>query len=436
MMPYFEEMKLKDTVQRLLSYASNKSGLVNDVVISDKYSDEKYLLGDLPTIYCASTRVKSKFCNITGGGVSRSKEISMIRAVGECLERYSAYRSNKLPLYGTVGEMNLKGKCFSPKDLSQFSEKQFNENFLFDKFESNDNLYWEESIDLTNGSKVYLPAYKVYLNYNRKKEKKFYDHSISTGLAFHLNKDEAILSAIHEKIERDCFSISWFAKRPGKKIKYDIDNPHLNELLSICNDKGLKVHSFDIALDIDTYTVMTIIENNNYKFPIIVTAAAAHLDPVKAVVKSIEEAIQTYYLAVYKIITENNGNEFKLEKEQISDLDEHVCYYLNNDKVRAFNFYFNNNEIINLSELRNKANGTLDEQLKKIIESFKENGLPLLVTNLSSKDFVREGFYVYKVNVPNFMDLNVSYNARYLGNERLNTFLKGSKINDNPHPFP
>lgn len=440
---YLYEMEILDN---MLDIVSNKNGLINSVVTSKHVIDNKNIIqGQVPSLYLSNiimNNSKEKESGFGGSGVSLSKNMSIIKAIGEFIERFYAIEGNEADLYTNsleLGKQNIK--YIDIRDLIFFSDEQYKNNkFLFTQYNPSHNIYWTNAYDVITNELILVPSQKVYLgmNYVKAEKEVNYDFRLSTGLACGDSLENAILSGLYECIERDAFYLSWMAKIPGRKIIIDeVKNYDLKKLLKFINRySNGNLHIIDISIDTSAYTVLTIIENcNGIGFTV---AAATNLDPEIAILKSLEEQYLTHSFILKLYHNRYNSKYPEISDLEIKDLNDHSIYYMNPEKRKAIDFYKNNQIMINLSELLNKSSYNKKNDLLLLSQELKSIGSNVVYKDIFNEELNHIGFKVVKVLATNLANLDITCDTKNLGNKRLNNILrsKGIEMNKDPHPFP
>lgn len=434
----------QEVVEKMLNLVSDKVGLISNVATKKCLIDKKNINhGQIPNCYISSVTTnitKDLGMYIGGSGSSISKNKSIIKAIGEFIERYCALESSKIIRLESIKNIKAENIDYIDiRDLLYFSDEQYQKNnFPFEKYNPEDKICWVTGENLTSKKEVLIPAQKVYLNYSTDKKEKYYDAGLSTGLACGDSLENAIISGLYECIERDAFYLTWSCMLPGKKIILDnIRNCNLKKLLNILEMSSYgTLHIIDISLDTSVYTMLTILENSNGVG--VSVAAASNLDPEVALLKSLEELVLTHSYTVNTYENKFNSNYPDINREDILDLDQHIYYYMNPNKNKLIEFITKNKEYVNLSELKNNSSRNTLDDLELIVNELNELDSQVVYKEITKEDIKHIGFRVVKVIATKLTNLDVMYNARYLGNKRMIDIINSnnSKLNEEPHPFP
>lgn len=434
-----------ETMEKMLELVSSKTGLIKRVTSQKQTCDKNHrLLGNILPLYFSTAEIKlTNYEWYKGGcGASLSKSRSIIKAIGESIERYCAISFEEQEVYMSVDELiKIKERYIDPISLINFDDNQYlDPNFPYEKYSSDMNLYWIKANNLTNNCNVLVPAQKVLLSYKDLKPECYLDCRLSTGLACGDSLYGATLSGIYECIERDSFYLTWLYQIPGKIINVNkIKDKNLANLY-----EAIKMNSLDdlyivkLDSDMNVYSILTMFVNNKDGAVGLSVACASDLNPEKALFKSLEELILTNSFMYTILEDEYDGKYPDFQESDILRLDDHLKYYLNPSSNKVLNFMIDNKECINLSDLQNNSSGNMFSDMNFCINELKKVNIDTLVVDITKEEIDNIGLKVVKVLTPGLANLDVSFRARNLGGARIKNYLETSKfnINENPHPFP
>ena len=290
----------------MLSLTHRKTGILSAVEV------EK-----IKGIYFASTDL----C----GGLSFEKDLAVIRAIGEGVERYASnkYNLNQLP-FGSYEQLQRKYKLLRPAELFLFSKEQYQlPNFPFIPFTTQTETHWIEAREMLGRKKVYIPAFFVFLSYQRKECREQYIIPTSSGTACHGSFEDAALSAIYELIERDATLGMWdksFAPpqiTPPLEIKKAIKK----------NFKEETVTFYDLKTDLGIPVVMAKCRGLGFSS----FGSACHFTYKKAMEKALLECFQTAHAIKNLEITQKPENE-------INDFIDHLLFYAREEHQKYLTF--------------------------------------------------------------------------------------------------
>jgi ribosomal protein S12 methylthiotransferase accessory factor len=208
---------------------------------------------------------------IPGGGKGVNVQQSLLGALGELAERLLAVLHfgavlERLPI-GSYSELVSQGRAaLDPDKLPLFSPEQYAQaGFPYVPFTSDTPLRWIEGTELLTGAAIFVPAQLLLMYYRRHPDEMLIGYPTSGGLAFHTDREQAILHAVYEVIERDAINVSWYSRIAPAKVDVDIEQflaseynfarsrlstPDIPEIGVWCNTLDLPVPIFTaIAID-------------------------------------------------------------------------------------------------------------------------------------------------------------------------------------------
>ena len=372
------------------------------------------------------------------GGASSIRQIAMMKAIGEGVERYCAalYVKEELPLE-TYESASFR--CVAPEDFALYSDEQSQQpDFPYVPFSRMTPIRWTKAVDCCTGEAWHVPASMVYAPY-------FYEvgqdgpavsQPISTGLACHSNKNDAAISALCEVIERDAFTITWQAMLPAPPLWLDSLSEENRDLVHRFERAGGMVRILNITLDHGIPSIMSMLMHESNELPAFVFAAASHLSPEIAVRKSLEELAHTRRLAVHL-----QNNMPSLARRQ----DVHVKLYTHRNSHPSVDFLLKSQESVEFQELPNFMSEDQQSDLRTLCTRIRSVGSRPLLCDVTTPDVGGLGLSVVRALIPGFHPLFMGHDLRALGGWRLwnvpqrlgyKGITKETGDNPAPHPFP
>jgi ribosomal protein S12 methylthiotransferase accessory factor len=166
---------------------------------------------------------------IPGGGKGVNVQQSLLGALGELAERLLAVLHfgavlEKLPI-GSYSELVSQGRvALGPDRLPLFSPEQYAQaDFPYAPFTPDTPLRWIEGIELLTGTPIFAPAQLLLMYYRQHPDEVLIGYPTSGGLAFHTDREQAILHAVYEVAERDAINLSWYSRIAPSKVDVDIE---------------------------------------------------------------------------------------------------------------------------------------------------------------------------------------------------------------------
>lgn len=429
----------------LESLCSPYCGIVNKV-------DEVLSQPELPNLVSISSAEAStiptlgRSVNIRAGGIGHSRASARAAALGEAVERYSAvfvpYENLQYSNRTELGE-----KAWDPARCQLYSTEQLEDpDFPFCNLDSHSKFSWTLGTSLVDGELTYAPAQFVYLGYTLREEEPYLGIPTSSGLACGQTREQAVLAGLLEIIERDAFMIAWMSRLSLPRVDWS----HFPEFKRL-HEKYLRPAKPEISLvDLSSLAVLPVVlaiarDPQQAEVPLAVGAAAAPTLE-RACWKAAEEAVQTYSWALSYVYHPDNYNHIG-DRHTVRNFNDHIAYYLEESRARSADFLDASVETVGSEQATNLPyHATSEEYVNLVVDMLYSRGITTYAFNVTSPDIEQADLHVVRVLSPELCWLDVSYEARYLGQPRLSTAayevghvnrpLYVKDFNTEPHPFP
>ena len=320
-------------------------------------------------------------------GKGATVEQARASAMMEGFERYSAEKQDidqeKISI-STYNEIKNES-VLNPNDL--LLPKSFeNQNIEMQKLE------WIEAEEIISESPILVPANAVFHPYIPNREIKPSAMAMfkgnTNGLASGNVIEEAVLHGIFEVVERDAWSIFELTKRNKKQIDLDtIENETVNELVEKFTEQGIKIKLMDITADLKIPTIVASADDTVLKDAALLTlGVGTHLNPEIAAIRALSEVAQSR-------ATQIHGTR---EDTVRADFMRKAGY--ENMKRTNKDYFVEEDEKINLSDIENKITGSIKRDIEVSIEEVQKAGLDKVIYY----DLTREeiGVNVARVIIP------------------------------------
>ena len=440
---------LRETIRRGSRLISRKVGLIRRVDVTRYQAQDPvvFAAGVLPADF---SRCLSGGVAIQAGGAGDTAAIALASAIGEAVERHCACFPDRDEIVaGTFRE--LAEDAVSPDLLRLFSREQV-ERFdpsEPDYFDERSRIGWVSGYSLTKRRERLVPASYVYLNYQPGKGEANIGGHASTGLAAATTREEAILSALLETVERDAFTIGWMHRRAGRRINVDDEDVQQTLRVRLWADRpSVDLKFFDLTTEVPIPVVLVVMRRQSEYGPVACVGAASRLSPRRAVGKCIQEAGQNFpYLR--HLMESEKGWQPATDFSNLINFDYHFLNYVKRPDLvpKAFAFFDECEDRVALSQLPDHATGRVLADLEYCVAQLGEAGFEVIVTDITTPEIAEVGFSVVRVIVPGLVPLHGDHRRPFLGVRRLfdAPFCRGlharghspeSGLNPFPHPFP
>ena len=382
------------------------------------------------------------------GGYGTLHEEALVRLVGEAIERYALLVAPRTLAdrihFASYDEIARRGptvpfdllQLFSDADYDRLNRGHFHG---IRRLQRGDAVGWIQCPSLFEPDvEIWMPAQMLFVGYrhSRAAGEVAFNPGFSTGTAAHTTTGQALLNALLEFVEIDALMLRWYADLPAPQVT--VDNltlcaltPHL-----LGNEARYDVLPVDISIlpGVDAHVVATIVVCKRPERPYLMLGAQGHLDPVKAVYRSLMEAISISFLGIYGPLYLPR-QYLSANRRAFTDLDTNVAFYVSPDdaetKRAKVERLISGRRV--LSALRNHDSGDAGADAARLVaqlSAFSRYGVFLDVT---PPECVSRGWKVMRVFLPELLTMCVP-GVPYTTHPRM--VAHGGVRNDWPHPLP
>lgn len=437
-----------DTLRKGHRIVSTKMGILRRVSSVITYPGDPLIhaFGILP---CDASQFSTQTNSSKSGGAGLTAEAALAATIGEAVERYCMLFYDKRDMV-LDSARNLGDLAVAPALLSLYSREQIARNATRTRyFDQESVIRWSWGFSLTRRCWRLVPACQVYLNYRFDADETVIAMNASSGLAAGNTLEEAILSGLHEVIERDAFTISWLHRHAGRRIS--VDTSDLQALMVKhyhAAHPAVDIAIFDITLDIPVPSTFVIMRRPTESGPAFLVGSAARLDAREAIKKALMEAGQE--ISYVRYLRDQMGdwrptNDFS----NVTTFDEHFMVYNQCPELieDAFAFCAGSSSAAATSALSSFASGRPLGDIEWLTATLDRHGYEVIAVDITTPDIRDIGLHVVRVFVPGLVPLHGNHNLPFLGVERLyqvpvklgwgeERASTDHRLNPFPHPFP
>lgn len=225
----------------------------------------------------------------------RSGDEALSKAIGEFLERFALNRAN----IGRRGIITMQ----RPRGIFSIDLRNFPLYLPWQKKETHRDLFTREDTDtvplpwvrarsLISLRRTYVPAARVYWNMGHKNGEGIVNNGTTSGSGGGFTREQALLSATYELLERDSFMCHWLLKLTPRKVDPEtIPLPELKALLISTKHAGMEVHYLDITTALGIPAIACILTRREKGSILrLGTGAASGTSPQRLFIDSLVEA--------------------------------------------------------------------------------------------------------------------------------------------------
>lgn len=405
--------------------------------------------------------------SVSGSGYALEEDSAQAVAIFEALERSCGmYPTGKqTSVLGTHDE--LKHLALHPRVFGEHDESLYQQaNPRFRPFNEHENYNWVWAYSLQGSSSVLIPEQIAYYGaYQYEPTQPRFVYETSNGCSVGTTLEEAILHGILEVLERDLFLNAWYGRIGLPEIRLGATCPKaVQTWLGHIQSRGFDVRFFDMSLDLKVPCILAIAVNQKDVFPKVFCAAAAHLNPYRAVASAlIELYMQLSSLA--KLAQDESKlasvREMHQDSHKVRRIPDHTHVNALPESFSRWSFLLNGKCSSTLVHPKRNIEDTVPQtsalfslhthDIKTILESLLShiylNGYDVLVVNQTNRELEFGGLRSVKVLIPGMLPMTFGFSRRRVkGLDRVlqlpakldstRRTLDLTELNLDPHPFP
>jgi len=406
-------------------YVNERTGLFNRISIDIRSSFSNAIVnlpvlgGDEPT-----------------AGRSHSYAQSVLTAMLEGLERYCGTypRGKKTTVHDSY--RRLSDRALHPGVTGLYSPEQYaHEDFPMRPFEPDRPMNWVWGYSIMQERPILVPEQLAY--YSSGTGDAFVFEG-SNGCALGSSLEEAILYGVMEVVERDAFLMAWYGRLAIPRLDpYSSGDAELRLMIDRLQAvPGYDVQLFNATTENRIPSIWAIAKNRTTKGAHLFCAGGAHLDPVRAAKSAILETAGNIVYANEELARNKETYRAMLtDPDLVMRMEDHVLLYGIPEAEERLSFLLDRNDPPRTfaEEFEAKPfNTDLTDDLKDVLNRFRELRLDVIVINQTAPEISRNGLYCVKVLIPGMLPM--SFGHRMV---RLSGLKRAPKeLNPYPHPFP
>jgi ribosomal protein S12 methylthiotransferase accessory factor len=352
----------------------------------------------------------------SGKGFTRDQ--AQMSALGESVERYSASCWSKTDVnYRTYAE--LGDAALDPRTLVLYTDRQY-ADLPYAPFRDDSVLGWVTGTRALDESELWIPALAVYLSYETQDRAEFISPVTSNGLATASSRNEALLRAAYELIERDAFLLTWMHRLPGARLDWESHGDRA--LVGLCRAyqrRGVELELYRLTTDTKVHVVMALGIQRHGVGPAVVVGLGASLSLSSAARSAALEVAQVRPALRIRMNAPDIQSRMALlveDPQQVTELEDHDLLYASPETTHEFDF-------IRASPPCNVAWDAREDEpgaaLSLLVSDLHRQGHELLYVDVSPPDMMELGFYTVRAILPNFLPIHFGAREPRLGSERL-----------------
>jgi len=435
---------LGESLERLQSLVSPLTGIVSATGEFMRMTDDARLVKIGAFVGDQRALVGTELDN-RPGGTSSDRSAALAAAIGEAAERYAAsYLPRDRIRSGRASEL---ANAVDPARFALFSEEQYEQaGFLFVPFTDAVPIGWVDGVVLPDGRPALLPAQLVFMSFETAEllHEPRIGYTTSNGLACGATREEAIVGALCELLERDAFMITWEDRLSLPLLDWSGSGELTRHAERYFEPSGLDYAAVDLSAFWGVPTVLGIIRNRGEGASLGIGASCAAT--IEAAWRSaLGEAFSVRSWARSELY-EGPPHTFDADFANVAEFADHISFHGDPRNHGAAAFLDAAPERRSTADVTPLPTENVLATLEAVCERLAAHGLTAYAIDVTTVDLRQAGLHVFKAVVPELCALSALHTARFCGGRRLydaahelglvDAPLTYGDLNPFPHPFP
>ncbi|MCF6409846.1 TOMM precursor leader peptide-binding protein [Pseudalkalibacillus salsuginis] len=385
------------------------------------------------------------------GGRTYSYKLSEMTGILEALERSCGIgaRGKRTVVFDSY--RHLGHHALDPLEVGVHEDEHYDKpDFPYQKFNPDRKMNWVWGHSFLQDRQILVPERLAYYSLGCGDG---FVYETSNGCALGGSLEEAVFHGIMEVIERDAFLMTWYAQLNLPRLDpYSADDKELHLMIGRMKEiGGYDFHLYNATMEHGIPSVWALVKNRKQKGMNLLCAAGAHLDPIRAVKSAVYE-LAGMVMSLEDKFESHKSNYVKLyqDSSQVNTMDDHgMLYGLKEAEGRLQFLLDEDRQVQSFAEAFHweTHHRDLTEDLKKVLDAFKNLGLDVIVVDQTTAEIRRNGLHCVKVLIPGMLPMTFGHDlTRVKGLKRVLTVpaelgyydrpLTYDQLNPHPHPFP
>ena len=373
-------------------------------------------------------------------GKGRTEAEATLSALGEAVERYSAYHWDVSRVWTGLAEPD----AITPADCVLYSEAQYNRGIPYSRWSPEVGTSWIRGVELPSGAPVALPAALVYLVGALPRREDYVAAVTSNGLAAGLDLTRAILGGLYELIERDALMITWMNRLPAVRISTPNTGCFAASVIRHYHRFDVTVSLFLLRTDQAPRVVLAVADNPAGDGPARVVGMGCDIDPGAAVDKAVFEMCQARPSEAARFRETNPAGRLK-RYEDVRDIDDHPGFHSLRAHAGEFAFLSSPADMVSITDLPRPVATDDASTLAIVVEALRRGGARVAYADITAADVAATGMRVVRCVATGLQPIHFGFGEGRLGGTRLfeapvqwgvsQTRLGERDLNQCPHPL-
>ncbi|MFZ2167597.1 MAG: YcaO-like family protein [Minisyncoccia bacterium] len=384
----------------------------------------------------------------SGGNALDNQPLALTKALAEAIERNAWFSCDTFaPLRSaTAIEMEKSSRILNPERFAGYSDAQRAKHARLE-FKSTDSFSWVEGYSWVQKKPIWVPSQTVSGHtrlqaFSPSSKEPAIRSSITTGLATHPDRTQALLSGALEVIERDAYIITWLNQVSAPRMNLDelsAQSESLARLITLCRRYRLEPSAVRLPTDAPAYAVCAVLEDATGTRPRFSIGLKANGNPATAIEGALLEALRMHQGTRQQMQSPRNDWDPAREAIDIKQYDR-LLYYT--EEGRGDRLAFLTKGPVRSLKKEVWETDTPEEHFKRIVEWCRKKEYELVSVSLSNAPANIPRWHIEFVVIPEMQPLHYNEKLPHLGGKRLQEIPKQFGYEprkhpylDDPHPF-
>jgi len=373
------------------------------------------------------------------GGKGATETQAKLSAIGEAVERYSAYHWDAARVWTGPAQPG----AITPADCVLYSDAQYETDARYARWSPEVPISWIRGVELPAGTPVALPAGLVYLVTPMPLAADHVTATTSNGLAAGADLTRAILSGFYEVIERDALLIGWMNQLPATRIAVPENWCHAASIARHYRLHGVELRLYRLATDQVPYVMLAVLDDLAGNGPARVIGMGCDVDPVAALDKAVFEACQARPSEAARSGRSDHAERLR-SYEDVRGLDDHPAFHALRRNLGEFDF-LDLGDSVALDDLPRPETADAAAALDLVVDGLVRAGARVAYVDITGADIVATGIRVVRCIATGFQPIHFGHGEARLGGRRLfdapvawglrDTARTEAALNPCPHPL-
>lgn len=384
----------------------------------------------------------------SGGNALDSQPLALTKALAEAIERNVWFACDTFaPLRSaTVVEMEKSASVLTPERFAGYSDAQRAKHARLE-IKPTDSFTWVEGHSWTQEKPVWVPAQTVSGHtrlqaFSPSSKEPAIRSSITTGLATHPDRMQALLSGALEVIERDAYLITWLNQISAPRMNLDevsVQSESLARLIALCRRYRLEPHAVRLPTDAPAYAICAVLEDSTGTRPRFSIGLKANGNPAIAIEGALLEALRMHQGTRRQMQSSQSTWDPARKTADIKQYDR-LMYYTEEGRDARLAFLIKGP--VRSLKKEDWETDTTEEHFKRIVEWCRKKEYELVSVAMSDAPANIPHWHIELVVIPEMQPLHYNERFPHLGGKRLQEVPKQFGYEprkhpylDDPHPF-